>query len=201
MAQARPASTTIVNEAEWNAALRELQAKEDAHFDAAEALHAERRKLPNVEITTPYTFVTPDGPRQLADLFNGHPQLVLYHFMFAPEWENGCPNCTKYANSLGRVQELQKLGTELAFVSRAPLGKIEAYKAKMGWDIPWYSCETGFSEAMGALPGGSDIPAINVFVPGDAGKVYRTYSTNGRPILTTWGHSGLLNLTPAGSIY
>lgn len=201
MAQATAVTSTIVNESEWSAALRQLHAKEDAHFDAADALAAERRKLPIVEVTTPYEFGTHEGTRQLADLFNGRPQLVLYHFMFAPEWENGCPNCTKYANSLGRVQELNALDTEFAFVSRAPIEKIEAYKAKMGWDVPWYSCETSFAETMGAMPGGSDTPAINVFVPGEAGKVYRTYYTNGRPILTTWGHSGLLNLTPGGTNY
>lgn len=190
------AMPSIVSSDEWKSALDTLTEKETAHFDAQAALNAERRRLPMVEVTTPYSFEGPDGPISLADLFQGQRQLVLYHFMFAPEWKAGCPDCTSYANGIGNPAQMRKQDIEFAFVSRAPVEKIEAYRKRMGWVAPWYSCETAFSEDMGALSEGSDFPAINVFLRDDDGKVYRTYYSNGSAIEATIGQAGLMNMTP-----
>ena len=199
MTDATKMTPRIVTDTEWKAALDHLKTREDEQYSAIDALNAARRELPMVEVTTSYAFGTADGTRSLADLFNGRHQLILYHFMFAPDWDTGCPHCTGYADSLGHLGELHTNDTEFALVSRAPSEKLEAYKAERGWDIPWFSCETRFSEAMDALPEGRDTPAINVFLRDDEGKVYRAYHTSGRAIEFTINVAGLLNLTPMGA--
>jgi predicted dithiol-disulfide oxidoreductase (DUF899 family) len=92
-----------------------------------------------VSIEKGYAFDGPGGKRRLKDLFEDRRQLVIYHFMFDPSWENGCPGCTGYANALGDLGMLRDRDTTFAMVSRAPLAKLEAYKAKKGWSVPWYS--------------------------------------------------------------
>jgi predicted dithiol-disulfide oxidoreductase (DUF899 family) len=189
---------SVVSESEWKTALAELTAKEDAHFARWDALNEQRRALPVMEITTPYEFGSPEGTLSLVDLFKGQRQLVLYHFMFAPDWNAGCPHCTRYAHGLGRVGELRELDTGFALVSRASSDKLEAYKASKGWDIPWYSCQTRFSEDMGVLPDESDVPGISVFTRDESDTVYRTYFTNSRTIEVTMGLTGIMDLTPEG---
>jgi predicted dithiol-disulfide oxidoreductase (DUF899 family) len=92
-----------------------------------------------VRIEKDYVFDGANGKQRLKDLFEDRRQLVIYHFMFDPSWENGCPGCTGYANALGDLSMLRKCDTTFAMVSRAPLAKLEAYKAKKGWSVPWYS--------------------------------------------------------------
>ncbi len=190
---------TIVSMDEWSAALDGFRAREQELQEAIAAVNAERRQLPMVEVTEDYIFEGPDGPARLVDLFNGQPQLVIYHFMFAPDWDEGCPGCTGYTNGIGETSQIREQETEFVLVSRAPVEKLQAWKARHGWTMPWFSGETKFSEDMGALPGGSDMPTINVFVKDAAGKVYRTYETGGAALETTMGQKALLDLTPRGA--
>ena len=198
MAQTSTPQTSVVSETDWKAALADLTAKEDAHFENWDALNEQRQAMPKLEITAPYEFQSSDGTRRVADLFNGQRQLVLYHFMFAPDWKAGCPHCTRYANGLGRVGDLRELDTEFALVSRASSDKLEAYKASQDWDIPWYSCDDQFARDMGSLLEGGDAPVINVFTRDDSGTVHRTYFTHNRAIEVTMGLSGIMDLTPDG---
>jgi predicted dithiol-disulfide oxidoreductase (DUF899 family) len=131
----------VVSREEWRAARKELLAREKEMTRARDALSAERRRLPMVRIDKPYEFEGPDGKASLADLFEGRSQLILQHFMFDPSWEDGCPSCTAASDEIsdGLLDHLHTRDTTLAVVSRAPLDKIERYKAKRGWRFPWYS--------------------------------------------------------------
>jgi predicted dithiol-disulfide oxidoreductase (DUF899 family) len=123
---------------EWERARRELLVLEKQETRARDALSTARRELPMVRIEKDYRF---NGELSLLDLFEGRDQLLLTHFMFDPSWEDGCPSCTANADEVspGLLDHLHTRGTTLAFCSRAPLEKIERYKAKRGWDFPWYS--------------------------------------------------------------
>src|SRR4051794_14360850 len=131
----------VVSPEEWRAARIELLAEEKAMTRARDALNVKRRELPMVEITKDYVFEGPDGKVGLVDLFEGRLQLIVGHFMFDPSWEDGCPSCTAGADEIapGLLDHLHTRDTTLAYVSRAPLHKIERYKAKRGWAFPWYS--------------------------------------------------------------
>jgi predicted dithiol-disulfide oxidoreductase (DUF899 family) len=131
----------IVDRETWLKARRDLLAKEKEFTRLRDELSAHRRGLPMVKIDKPYEFEGPDGKVGLADIFEGRHQLILGHFMFHPEWEDGCPSCTAGAVEVadGLLEHLHKRDTTLAYVSRAPLEKIERYKRKMGWTFPWYS--------------------------------------------------------------
>jgi predicted dithiol-disulfide oxidoreductase (DUF899 family) len=131
----------IVTHEEWLAARKELLAKEKELTRVRDELSADRRRLPMVEITKPYEFEGPQGKVGLADLFEGRRQLIVGHFMFDPRWEDGCPSCSAGADELapGQLEHLHIRDTTLAYVSRAPLEKLERWKAKKRWDFPWYS--------------------------------------------------------------
>jgi predicted dithiol-disulfide oxidoreductase (DUF899 family) len=200
MAKATTAtSPAVVRPEEWRAALDRFRERERALQKEIAAVNAERQQLPMTEVPGDYAFEGPDGPATLADLFNGQSQLVTYHFMFAPEWEKGCPGCTGYTNGIGETSQLREQDTEFVLVSRAPVEKLQAWKDQHGWSIPWFSGETRFSADMGALPGGDDMPAINVFVKDDTGTIYRSYVSSGASMETTMGQKALLDLTPRGA--
>src|ERR671914_2699011 len=133
----------VVSAEEWQAAHEELLAKEKAATRARDALAAERRRQPMVEIEKDYTFDGPTGKASLLDLFDGRRQLIIYHFMFAPGvdgWpEAGCPGCSFFVDQIGHLSHLHARDTSFALVSRAPLANIQVYKERMGWTIPWYS--------------------------------------------------------------
>ncbi|MEU9183403.1 DUF899 domain-containing protein [Streptomyces sp. NPDC048484] len=129
----------IVSREEWRAVREELLAREKAATRARDALNADRRRLPMVEIDKEYVFEGGDGKATLVDLFEGRQQLVVYHFMFAPEWDAGCRSCSAFVDQIGHLAHLRARGTELALVSRAPYTKILPFKARMGWTLPWYS--------------------------------------------------------------
>jgi predicted dithiol-disulfide oxidoreductase (DUF899 family) len=129
----------IVSREEWLAArIKHLEHEKELtrHRDR---VTAERRRLPMVRIEKVYVFDGPAGKQSLADLFDGRRQLIVYHFMFAPEWEEGCPSCTGYVDALGDLTLLQERDTSFVLISRAPLAKIERYKARRGWRWPWVS--------------------------------------------------------------
>jgi predicted dithiol-disulfide oxidoreductase (DUF899 family) len=131
----------VVSRDEWLKARKELLAKEKEMTSQRDALNAERRSLPMVEIEKDYVFEGPDGEARLLDLFEGRRQLIVGHFMFNPSWEDGCPSCSAGADELaqGLLDHLHARDTSFAYVSRAPLAKLEHYKARKGWTFPWYS--------------------------------------------------------------
>ena len=131
----------IVSREEWLVARKALLAKEKEMTRARDALNVERRTLPMVRIEKDYVFEGRDGKASLLDLFEGRRQLILGHFMFDPRWENGCPSCSAGADEVsdGLLRHLHTRDTTYAAVSRAPIAKIQAYKAKKGWTFPWYS--------------------------------------------------------------
>src|SRR5436305_12040355 len=125
----------VVSRNEWLVARKALLAKEKELTHRRDALSAERRRLPMVEIKKEYVFDGPDGKASLLDLFEGRRQLIVGHFMFDPRWDDGCPSCTAGADEMsnGHLEHLHARDTTFAYVSRAPLAKIEAYKARRGW--------------------------------------------------------------------
>jgi predicted dithiol-disulfide oxidoreductase (DUF899 family) len=129
----------VVSRDEWLAARRELLAQEKEFTRRRDALNTRRRELPMVEIDKEYAFRGPDGPATLPGLFQGRGQLLIYHFMFDPDWDQGCPTCSFLADGIGHLAHLHARDTTLAMVSRAPLPKLEAFRRRMGWTVPWYS--------------------------------------------------------------
>ena len=218
----------IVDREESLAAREELLAREKDLTRQRDALNIERRNLPMVEIEKAYVFDGPNGPVRLIDMFEGRPQLIIYHFMFDPEWEEGCPSCTAGTDELspGFFEHLRVRDTSYAMVSRAPLAKLERWKAKKGWDIPWYSSfGTDFNydfgvtidesvgqdrynfrskaeyEAMGSTFFDAEqpfeLPGRSCFLQVD-GRVFHTYSQYARGLESTGGSYYFLDLTALG---
>jgi len=131
----------VVSREEWLTARRQLLDEEKELTRRRDALNAERRRLPMVEVVKPYTFTGPGGEATLLDLFDGCRQLIVGHFMFDPSWEDGCSSCSAGADEIsnGLLAHLRARDTTLVQVSRAPLEKLERYKARKGWTFPWYS--------------------------------------------------------------
>jgi predicted dithiol-disulfide oxidoreductase (DUF899 family) len=139
MTQTKTAIPKIVSQDEWLAERKKLLAHEKELTKNYDRVNAERRRLPMVKIQKDYLFDGPEGKRSLADLFDGRRQLIVYHFMFDPEWDKGCPGCTGYVDALGDLSMLKDRDTTFVLISRAPLAKLEAYKALKGWSVPWFS--------------------------------------------------------------
>ena len=131
----------VVSRDEWLVARKKLLAEEKAMTRARDALSTKRRELPMVKIDKDYMFEGPHGTASLLDLFDGRRQLIVQHFMFDPRWEDGCPSCSAAADEFsdGLLEHLHTRDTTFAAVSRAPIDKIERYKARKGWTFPWYS--------------------------------------------------------------
>jgi predicted dithiol-disulfide oxidoreductase (DUF899 family) len=131
----------VVPRDEWVTARKALLAREKELTHRRDALNAERRRLPMVEIVEPYVFEGRDGPATLLDLFEGRRQLMVGHFMFDPSWDDGCPSCSAGADEIseGLLTHLHARDTTLVQVSRAPIAKLLAYQARKGWTFPWYS--------------------------------------------------------------
>jgi predicted dithiol-disulfide oxidoreductase (DUF899 family) len=131
----------VVSRDEWLAARKKLLVKEKEATRARDVLNIERRELPMVRIDKEYAFEGPEGMANLPDLFDGRRQLIIRHFMFDPSWDAGCSSCTAAADevSAGLLDHLHARDTTFVTVSRAPLARIEAYKARKGWNFPWYS--------------------------------------------------------------
>jgi predicted dithiol-disulfide oxidoreductase (DUF899 family) len=131
----------VVSRDEWLAARKELLAREKELTRRRDQLSADRRRLPMVKIEKDYVFEGPEGKASLLDLFEGRRQLMVGHFMFNPSWEDGCSSCSAGADEVsdGLLEHLHTRDTSFAYVSRAPIEKIERYKAKKGWTFPWYS--------------------------------------------------------------
>jgi predicted dithiol-disulfide oxidoreductase (DUF899 family) len=139
MTTSRIAHPKIVSRDQWLAERKKLVEHEKQLTRQRDRVNAERRKLPMVKMEKEYLFDGPEGKRSLKDLFAGRRQLIVYHFMFDPAWDKGCPGCTGYVDALGDLSMLNERDTTFVLASRAPLAKLEAYKALRGWSIPWYS--------------------------------------------------------------
>jgi predicted dithiol-disulfide oxidoreductase (DUF899 family) len=192
----------IVSAAEWQAAREKLLVKEKAATRAGDALAAERRRLPMVRIEKQYLFEGPDGKVSLLDLFEQRRQLIIYHFMFAPDVDGwpaaGCPGCSFFVDQIGHLSHLHARDTSFALISRAPRANILAYKKRMGWTVPWFSSAgSDFNVDFGLTSDEGEYFGLSVFLR-DGESVFRTYFTSDRAVEafgTTWS---FLDLTPFG---
>ncbi len=192
----------VVSPAEWQVARDELLAKEKEATRARDALAAGRRRLPMVRIDKDYVFEGPDGSASLLDLFDGRPQLIVYHFMFAPGVEGwpsaGCPGCSMFVDQIGHLAHLHARSTSLVLVSRAPSANIEAYRERMGWTIPWYSSAgSDFNDDFGLTTDQGETFGLSVFFR-DGDDVCRSYLTAGRGVEALGPIWTFLDLTPLG---
>jgi predicted dithiol-disulfide oxidoreductase (DUF899 family) len=196
----------IVSRERWRAAREELLRKEEVVSRAREALGAERRRMPMVEVDPEYVFEGGDGKATLLDLFEGRTQLVIHHFMFAPEWESGCPCCSAFLDQVGHLAHLRARNTSFAAVSRAPFTRILPFKARMGWAVPWYSSwnsdfNLDFEATVAPLgePGGRLVerPGVSCFLR-DHDRVFHTYSVYDGSLDELGTTAGLLDLTVLG---
>lgn len=188
----------VVEVGEWKRQLLEFREKEKALTRQLDQLNAERRRLPMAAVDSSYVFAGDSGRRSLLELFDGRPQLIVYHFMFGPGSEAGCPGCSWVADAMSHVAHLHARGVSFVMVSRAPLDKLLTYRDRMGWDFPWYSSHgSTFNEDMGATIDGEENHGASVFVR-DGDNVYRTYLTEDRGIEHLGSHWTWLDLTPYG---
>jgi len=184
----------IVGEAEWRAAHEALLAKEKAATRARDALAAERRRQPMLEIPSGFEFDGPEGRVGFLDLFAGRPQLIAYHFMFAPGGEP-CGGCSFFTDQVSHLAHLHARDTSFALVSPAPQDEIAPFKARMGWTVPWYSTVGGgFQAACRTDDGGF---ALQVFLR-EGDRTFLTYETRGRGVEALGSIWSFLDLTPFG---
>lgn len=134
-----PAHPPITAQQDWLAQRLKLLEEEKELTKHYDRVNAERRRLPMVKVTKEYVFDGPKGKVDLMDLFEGRQQLIVYHFMFDPAWDRGCSGCTGYVDAIGDLSMLNERKTTFALISRAPLEKLDKYKAEKGWDVTWYS--------------------------------------------------------------
>jgi predicted dithiol-disulfide oxidoreductase (DUF899 family) len=188
----------IVGRDEWRRELEALRAQEKALTRQSDLVSAQRRRLPMVEITKPYRLEGEQGARSLVQLFEGRSQLVVYHFMFGEGWDAGCEGCSWVVDAMSHPAHLHARGVTLALVSRAPLADLLAYRARMGWELPWYSSHgSDFNEDFEATVDGEEEHRLSVFLRrGD--RVFQTYATGRRGVEHLGSHWTYLDLTPYG---
>jgi predicted dithiol-disulfide oxidoreductase (DUF899 family) len=209
----------IVSQSEWLEARKRLLAKEKELTRQQDELAAERRELPWVRVDKSYEFQGPSGKQTLGDLFAGHSQLVIYHFMLGPGWKEGCPSCSLIADHLdGAALHLGARDVSLAVISRAPYSEIAPFQRRMGWRFHWVSSyDSGFNRdyhvsfskeevasgafyynyALDGFPN-EEAPGISVFVKDESGAVFHSYSAyarGGEPLI---GAYHLLDIVPKG---
>jgi predicted dithiol-disulfide oxidoreductase (DUF899 family) len=209
----------IASREEWLAARKNLLAKEKRLTRERDALAAERRQLPWFKVEKNYVFDSPAGQKSLADLFDGKSQLIIYHFMFGPDWEEGCPSCSfNMDHTDGALVHLAQRDVSFTAISRAPMHKIEAFKKRMGWKFAWASSygtdfnhdyHASFTQeeiAQGKVNYNYDrvefpsaeAPGISVFFKDGGGNIFHTYSCYARgseSVLNTYNY---LDLVPKG---
>ena len=224
MATPAIAHTAIVSREQWLIERKNLLAQEKELTKHYDRVNAERRRLPMVKLEKDYVFDGPHGRPNLKALFEGRRQLIVYHFMFDPSWDKGCSGCTGFVDALGNLSLLNERDTTFVVVSRAPLAKLEAYKALKGWNIAWYSsfgsdfnydfhvtldpkvapAEYNYRNAaeMAAAPGHHVLPegeehGLSVFFRLDD-AIFHTYSTFARGCESLTDTYRLLDTTPYG---
>ena len=209
----------VVSQEEWLAMRKELLAKEKQLTRQSDALAAERRKLPWVKVEKEYVFETPAGKKKLADLFENRSQLIVYHFMFGPDWKEGCPSCSILGDHIdGSAMHLANRDVTLIAVSRATLEQIEAFRQRMGWRFRWASSfgnefnrdyqvsvskqeaakgEQYYNYKMQYFPS-EERPGASVFCKNEQGEIFHTYSTYGRGLELLMNVYCYMDLTPRG---
>jgi predicted dithiol-disulfide oxidoreductase (DUF899 family) len=209
----------IVSREEWLAARKKLLAKEKQLTRERDAIAAERRQLPWVKIENNYVFAGPGGEKTLADLFDGKSQLIIYHFMFGPDWQEACPSCSfNMDHTDGALVHLAQRDVSFAAVSRAPFSKIEAFKNRMGWRFNWVSSygtdfnhdfRASFTEeevangkvyynfGLTEFPS-AEAPGISVFYKDKNGNIFHTYSAYARGTENVVNTYNYLDLVPKG---
>ncbi len=209
----------IVSREDWIAARKDYLAKEKEFTRARDALSAQRRQLPWVKVDKEYVFEGPDGQETLSDLFAGRSQLIVYHFMFGPDWEEGCPSCSYLADHFdGAIVHLNHRDVSMVVASRAPLKTLEGYRKRMGWRFKWLSSlgsdfnhdyhvsfdadetaggEVYYNYRTGSFPS-EEAPGISVFHKDANGDVFHTYSAYARGLDMLIGAYNLLDLVPKG---
>lgn len=209
----------VVSPEEWLAARKELLAKEKELTHARDRLNAERLSLPWVKIDKPYEFDAVDGKKTLVDLFGGNSQLIIQHFMYAPDWDEGCVGCSFGADHADAAYvHLKNHDVSYVAVARAPIEKLEAYRKRMGWQFPFvsslgsdfnYDFHVSFTPeelASGKVyynfemtdQGYMELPGASVFFKDENGSIYHTYSVFGRGGEEVMSTYMLLDLTPKG---
>jgi len=218
MVATRRENHEVVSQTEWVRARQSLLVKEKDFTRLRDQLSQQRRELPWTKVEQEYTFDGPAGKETLADLFDGRSQLVVYHFMFDPEWEEGCPSCSFWADNFNGIDvHLNHRDVTMVAISRAPLAKLEAFQKRMGWSFKWMSSyDNGFNydyhvsftpEALEKevyynygrrKTDSSELPGVSVFYKDEQGNVFHTYSSYSRGIdmLNTAYH--YLDLVPKG---
>ena len=209
----------VVSHDEWIEARRRHLAREKDLTRQRDELSRERRELPWERVDKPYVFDGPRGKESLADLFEGRHQLVVYHFMFDPSWDEGCKSCSFWIDNLdGIAIHLNHRDVSFVAISRAPFAAIEAYRRRMGWRVKWLSSfandfnrdynvtftpdelEAGranYNYAIGSFPA-PEGPGVSVFYRDDDGAIYHTYSAYSRGIDAINGAYQILDLVPKG---
>ena len=209
----------IVSRAEWLVARKDLLSREKELTDQRDALSAARRKLPMVKIDKEYLFDGPDGKETLAHLFDGRSQLIVYHFMLGPDWEEGCKSCSYLADHFdGANWHLPHRDVTFVVISRAPLSELEPYKKRMGWRFRWLSShgnDFNFDYHVSATEEekakekifynyrtdelmSDEMPGLSVFYKDENGDIFHTYSTYARGLDMLVGTYNLLDLVPKG---
>jgi len=211
--------TEIVSEAEWLVARKDLLTREKEFSRQRDALNAARRELPMVKVEKEYLFNGPDGKETLADLFEGRSQLIVYHFMFGPGWEEGCKSCSYLADHFdGANWHLPHRDVTLVVVSRAPLSEFASYKKRMGWRFKWVSSHGSdfnfdyhvsftkeeekknkvyYNYTEGEFIS-DELPGLSVFYKDEDGDIFHTYSTYARGLDPLVGTYNFLDLVPKG---
>lgn len=210
----------IVSKEEWLKARTALLAKEKENTRQRDELARQRRELPWVKVDKNYVFDAPHGKVTLSELFGAHDQLLIYHFMFGPDWAEGCPSCSFVSDHLdGATLHLAARDVSLVMISRAPLPKIEAFKKRMGWQFPWVSSqgntfnhdfnvhftpeekakgEVYYNYTLQPFPS-TEAPGVSVFYKdSETGDIFHTYSTFGRGLDALVGTYVLLDMVPKG---
>lgn len=208
----------IVSREEWLSERLNLLEKEKAFNRYADTLTKERSELPWVEVNQSYVFDTEEGQCSLGDLFEEKSQLIVYHFMFGEDWKEGCPSCSFLAETFdGMLAHLKQRDIQLVAISRTSLNNIMAYKSRMGWKFPWFSSlKSTFNfdyhvsfKTEEPLDSDSynyakrdfkhkEAPGVSVFVKGDDGKVYHTYSSYARGLDSLIASYRYIDLTSKG---
>jgi predicted dithiol-disulfide oxidoreductase (DUF899 family) len=209
----------IVSREEWLAARRKLLAKEKQLTHERDAIAAERRQLPWVKVEQDYVFDGPNGKLTLADLFAGKTQLIIYHFMFGPEWSEGCPSCSfNMDHTDGALVHLAQRNVSFAAISRAPYPKIASFKKRMGWRFNWVSSngndfnrdyhvaftqeelakgDVDYNYGMNKFPS-EEAPGISVFYKDETEDIFHTYSAYARGTENVVNTYNYLDLVPKG---
>ena len=196
--EAEGALPDVVSVEEWRRSLGELLIKEKALTRHLDSLSAERRRLPMVRIDKDYRLLGEGGEATLLDLFGGRRQLIVYHFMFATDVDEGCPGCSWVVDAMSHPAHLNARDTSLVLVSRAAYDKLERYRKRMGWNQPWFSSASSeFNTDMGVTVDGEEWHGVSVFLRDDR-HVYRTYFTGDRGVEHLGSHWTYLDLTPFG---